>query len=96
MFLASNSFFFVSVGVHVRHDDRDPDPVRVVTVVGTKSVEFCGGTHVKNTADARAFVLLEETAVAKGIRRITGVTTELAEMALERGKFLPTQRKCKR
>ena len=36
------------------------------------SVEFCGGTHITNTAQAGAFVLLEETAVAKGIRRISG------------------------
>ena len=34
------------------------------------SVEFCGGTHIGNTAEAEAFVIVEETAVAKGIRRI--------------------------
>jgi len=31
-----------------------------------RSVEFCGGTHVRNTAEAVAFVVTEEAAVAKG------------------------------
>ena len=38
------------------------------------SVEFCGGTHLENTEDAQAFVITEETAVARGIRRISAVT----------------------
>ena len=37
---------------------------------GTSSVEFCGGTHVSNTREAEAFVITEESAVAKGIRRV--------------------------
>jgi alanyl-tRNA synthetase len=47
------------------------------------SVEFCGGTHISNTKDAQAFVLLEETAVAKGIRRISGITGPEAIVASE-------------
>ena len=47
------------------------------------SVEFCGGTHISNTREAKAFVILEETAVAKGIRRISAVTGEEAVMAVE-------------
>ena len=39
---------------------------------GTSSVEFCGGTHVSNTREAEAFVITEETAVAKGVRRVRG------------------------
>ena len=38
------------------------------------SIEFCGGTHISNTKEAQRFVLTEETAVAKGIRRISGIT----------------------
>eukprot|EP00599_Poterioochromonas_sp_BG-1_P005491 CAMPEP_0173138428 /NCGR_PEP_ID=MMETSP1105-20130129/3684_1 /TAXON_ID=2985 /ORGANISM="Ochromonas sp., Strain BG-1" /LENGTH=601 /DNA_ID=CAMNT_0014051021 /DNA_START=712 /DNA_END=2513 /DNA_ORIENTATION=- len=70
-----------------------PDPVRVLSI-GAKideltsdpsnekwkdySIEFCGGIHLTNTADAQRFVIVEETAVAKGIRRITAVTRETA------------------
>jgi len=62
-----------------------PDPVRVVSVGSDTSVEFCGGTHILNTNEAEALVLVEETAVAKGIRRITGVTKELAKDAIQEG-----------
>jgi len=63
-----------------------PDPVRVVTIGDdSSSVEFCGGTHLSNTADAEAFVIVEETAVAKGIRRITAVTKDLALQAIREG-----------
>eukprot|EP00747_Dinoflagellata_sp_TGD_P116129 gnl/TRDRNA2_/TRDRNA2_172296_c2_seq3.p1 gnl/TRDRNA2_/TRDRNA2_172296_c2~~gnl/TRDRNA2_/TRDRNA2_172296_c2_seq3.p1 ORF type:complete len:255 (+),score=70.25 gnl/TRDRNA2_/TRDRNA2_172296_c2_seq3:3-767(+) len=50
------------------------------------SVEFCGGTHLGNTAEAEAFAILEETAVAKGIRRITAVTKDSAKQAAAEGK----------
>lgn len=42
------------------------------------SIEFCGGTHIDNTIDAEHFCILEESAVSKGIRRITGVTGSAA------------------
>ena len=48
-------------------------------------VEFCGGTHLSNTAEAQAFVLVEETAIAKGIRRVTAVTGEAALQAKSAG-----------
>lgn len=67
-----------------------PDPVRVVSVGTTKvqdildnpqdamwseySIEFCGGTHLTNTKEAEAFVLLNEEGIAKGIRRVVGFT----------------------
>lgn len=35
------------------------------------SVEFCGGNHLRNTREAKAFVIAEEGAVAKGIRRVS-------------------------
>jgi len=38
------------------------------------SVEFCGGTHLKNTREAINFVLYEESAIAKGIRRMSAYT----------------------
>ncbi|KXS15150.1 hypothetical protein M427DRAFT_123846 [Gonapodya prolifera JEL478] len=75
-----------------------PDPVRVVAVRfpiediladltnprwAETSIEFCGGTHVKNTGDIKACVLVEEGSIAKGIRRIVAVTGEEA-FALQR------------
>ena len=45
------------------------------------SVEFCGGTHLKNTSEALGFVLLSEEGIAKGVRRITGVTMKDAAVA---------------
>lgn len=69
-----------------------PDPVRVVTIgEGSSSVEFCGGTHLANTKEAQAFVIVEETAVAKGIRRITAVTKDLALQAIQEGNEFETK-----
>lgn len=81
-----------------------PDPVRVVAVSpssvseilqdpesskwGDYSVEFCGGTHLSNTKDAQAFVLLQEEGIAKGIRRITGITMHDALAAIKLGEEL--------
>lgn len=80
-----------------------PDPVRVIAVGeeveimlaspkkeewAKLSVEFCGGTHVRNTEEAQSFVLVEETAVAKGVRRVSGVTGEAALAAKQAGVAL--------
>jgi alanyl-tRNA synthetase len=77
-------------GVRAVFGEVYPDPVRVVSIGDHTSVEFCGGTHLANTAEAEAFVLVEETAVAKGIRRITAVTGAAAKQALAEGVRMET------
>ncbi len=52
--------------------------VRVVTIGDNYSQELCGGTHVKSTAQIGLFLIVEETAVAAGVRRIEAITGETA------------------
>ncbi len=49
------------------------DVVRVVEM-GDYSTEFCGGCHVSNTSDINLFVLVSDSAISAGIRRITAYT----------------------
>ena len=54
------------------------DVVRVVNVGGGYSVEFCGGTHLDNSAKAGLFHIESEFSVASGVRRIEAVTGKRA------------------
>jgi alanyl-tRNA synthetase len=50
------------------------------------SIEFCGGTHLGNSAEAEAFVITAEESVSKGIRRIVALTGPAARQAAENAR----------
>ncbi|RAL67988.1 hypothetical protein DID88_008712 [Monilinia fructigena] len=80
-------------GVRAVFGETYPNPVRVVSV-GVEvdillaepknpewrkvSVEFCGGTHVDQTGIIKDLVIVEESGIAKGIRRIIAYTGDAA------------------
>jgi alanyl-tRNA synthetase len=83
-------------GLRCVFGEKYPDPVRVISVGvpvptllsdpsnaqwTTNSIEFCGGTHLSNTAQAEDFVIFEESGIAKGIRRISAYTRKGAATA---------------
>ena len=52
------------------------------------SIEFCGGTHLRNTSEAKSFSLISEEGVAKGIRRVVAITGDAAASAKRNGAAL--------
>uniref|UniRef100_A0A915EI58 Alanine--tRNA ligase n=1 Tax=Ditylenchus dipsaci TaxID=166011 RepID=A0A915EI58_9BILA len=88
-------------GLRAVFDETYPDPVRVVSIgveveklledpssdLGSStSVEFCGGTHLKNVSHIGHLVITTEEAISKGVRRIVAITGPEAERAIKRAE----------
>ncbi|MEQ5869039.1 alanine--tRNA ligase [Sagittula sp. NFXS13] len=90
------------LGAQALFGEKYGDEVRVVSMGSksgsgkgadgtTYSLELCGGTHVRQTGDIGAFVLLGDTASASGVRRIEALTGQVALDYLEAQDRLLTQ-----
>jgi alanyl-tRNA synthetase len=83
--------------------EQYPDRVRVISIGGDidamvadpkneewmkYSVELCGGTHCRRSGEIERFALISEEGVAKGIRRVVGISGEAARKAEAEGQAL--------